>query len=135
MSLRTISAAYATALAVFLIVDGAWLMLIAIDMFQREIGGILRPRPYFGAVAALYVVYAVAMTFLAVVPAVACKSLGGAAWRGAVLGLGAYGLYDLTNHATINGYPLWLALSDMAWGTFATTVACVAGCAVAMRVR
>lgn len=135
MSIRTLSAAYATALTVFLVVDGAWLMLVAIDMFQREIGGILRPMPYFGAVAALYLIYAVAMTYLAVLPAVDAKSLSGAAWRGAVLGFGAYGLYDLTNHATINGYPLWLALSDMAWGTFATTLACFAGCAVAMRVR
>jgi uncharacterized membrane protein len=52
-----------------------------------------------------------------------------------VLGLSAYGLYDLTNHATLKNYSLSLALSDMTWGTFVTAAASVAACFVAMRMR
>ena len=135
MNAKSGLAGYATALIVFLVLDAAWLLLVAIDMFQREIGGFMREAPVFGAVIALYLVYALAMTLLAVLPAAKSGDLSEAAWRGAVLGLGAYGLYDLTNHATLKNYSLSLALSDMAWGTFVTATACFVGCLVAMRMR
>jgi len=38
--------------------------------------------------------------------------------KGAALGLAMYGLYDLTNYATLIKYPLEYALRDIAWGTF-----------------
>jgi len=41
-----------------------------------------------------------------------------AAAKGAALGLAMYGLYDLTNYATLIQYPLDYALRDIAWGTF-----------------
>jgi uncharacterized membrane protein len=36
-----------------------------------------------------------------------------------------YGLYDLTNYATLVDYPIRFALTDMAWGSylFAVTAA------------
>jgi len=37
---------------------------------------------------------------------------------GATLGFSMYGLYDLTNYATLKGYTLEMTLTDMAWGTF-----------------
>jgi len=37
---------------------------------------------------------------------------------GATLGFSMYGLYDLTNYATLKGYTLETTLVDMAWGTF-----------------
>ena len=37
---------------------------------------------------------------------------------GATLGFSMYGLYDLTNFATLKGYTLEMTLTDMAWGTF-----------------
>jgi uncharacterized membrane protein len=41
-----------------------------------------------------------------------------AAAKGAALGLALYGLYDLTNYATLIKYPFDYALRDIAWGTF-----------------
>jgi uncharacterized membrane protein len=37
---------------------------------------------------------------------------------GATLGFSMYGLYDLTNYATLKGYTLEMTVVDMAWGTF-----------------
>ena len=37
---------------------------------------------------------------------------------GATLGFSMYGLYDLTNLATLKGYTLEMTVVDMAWGTF-----------------
>ena len=64
-----------------------------------------------------------------------CTTLGGAlvattaafATRGAAFGLIAYATYDLTNLATLKGWPLGLAAADVAWGTFASAVAATAG--------
>jgi uncharacterized membrane protein len=43
------------------------------------------------------------------------------------LGFCAYATYDLTNLATLRGFPLKLVLVDMAWGTCLTPIAAVAG--------
>jgi uncharacterized membrane protein len=46
---------------------------------------------------------------------------------GAALGLSLYGLYDLTNYATLTNYPIRYAVTDIAWGT--TLCAVTAGVA------
>jgi uncharacterized membrane protein len=60
-------------------------------------------------------------------PAVASGSLLRAACLGALLGFIAYCTYDLTNLATLNGWPVKVALLDIAWGTFITALAAVGG--------
>jgi uncharacterized membrane protein len=52
------------------------------------------------------------------------KTVEDAVLKGGALGLSMYGLYDLTNYATLTNYPLIFAVTDMAWGTF--LCACVA---------
>ncbi len=37
--------------------------------------------------------------------------------HGAAFGFVAYATYDLTNQATLNGWPLAVSLVDMTWGT------------------
>jgi uncharacterized membrane protein len=63
------------------------------------------------ALAVWYFVFQVAATSVAKDPA---KAFG----VGATLGFSMYGLYDLTNYATLKGYTLEMTLVDMAWGTF-----------------
>jgi uncharacterized membrane protein len=46
------------------------------------------------------------------------KTIEEAVARGSMLGLAMYGVYDLTNYATLAKYPLSFAITDMAWGTF-----------------
>jgi len=63
------------------------------------------------ALAIWYFVFQVAATSVAKDPAKAFVV-------GATLGFSMYGLYDLTNYATLKGYTLEMTLVDMAWGTF-----------------
>ena len=56
-------------------------------------------------------------------PAIEQGSLLRAIWGGALLGLVAYGTYDVTNLATLIGWSSVVSLIDMAWGTFATATA------------
>ena len=46
-----------------------------------------------------------------------------AAGRGALFGFFAYATYDLTNLATLRGWPLGLSLLDIGWGTLVGAVA------------
>jgi len=45
----------------------------------------------------------------------------------ALLGLMAYGTYDLTNMATLKPWSWKLVGIDMAWGTIVTTLSALAG--------
>ena len=46
---------------------------------------------------------------------------------GAVLGLVAYGTYDITNLSTLKGWSVKLAVIDIAWGTALTAVSATIG--------
>lgn len=46
---------------------------------------------------------------------------------GALLGLLAYGTYDMTNMATLRDWPVAMSVVDMAWGCLLTFVSAVAG--------
>ena len=63
------------------------------------------------ALAVWYFVFQIASESIAKNPAKAFAV-------GATLGFSMYGLYDLTNYATLKGYTLEMTLTDMAWGTF-----------------
>ena len=114
-------------LAVFLGLDAAWLWLVAMELFQSQLGTILRPEPLLGAAIAFYLIYSLGIVVLAVRPALAARAPAIAAGRGAMLGLVAYATFDLTNLAVIRGWTLQLAVVDMAWGIAATAAAALAG--------
>jgi len=55
------------------------------------------------------------------------KDLKAAAIDGAVLGVAMYGLYDLTNYATLKGWTLEMAVTDTLWGAFVSGVGAAVG--------
>ena len=69
---------------------------------------------------AVYLLIALAIWFFVfqVADSSVAKNPGKAFAVGATLGFSMYGLYDLTNFATLKGYTLEMTLTDMAWGTF-----------------
>ena len=56
---------------------------------------------------------------------------GGSLWVaigcGALLGLAAYGTYDITNLSTLKNWPASLVIIDMIWGTVLTGIASACG--------
>jgi uncharacterized membrane protein len=68
---------------------------------------------------AVYAIMVAALWYFAVSPS---TNITDAAGRGAALGFSMYGLYDLTNYATLERYTLDFALTDIIWGTFLFTV-------------
>lgn len=130
---RAIRQAYIVTLIVFVVMDAAWLTLVALKMFQSQLGAILRPEPMLGAAVVFYLIYTFGLVTLAVRPAVAARSMAVGATKGAVLGLTAYATFDLTNLAVIKGWTIELAAIDIAWGVVVSTIASMAGCAAGLR--
>lgn len=117
---------FASGLA-FLAADALWLSQMTSRFYRPAMGDLLADKPRFAAAAAFYVLYITGVLVLAVLPALKEGGLGRAAMLGAIVGLMAYGTYDLTNHATLRQWPLRLTLVDMAWGTVLTSLAACAG--------
>ena len=127
-------AVYGATTTAMLVPDAVWLGLVATSIYQRGIGHLMAAQPNLPAALAFYLLYPVGVVVLAVLSP-AARSVARAAGYGAVLGLVAYGTYDLTNLATLRDWPLSIALVDMAWGGLLTAFAAAAGRAVANRLR
>ena len=119
--------AYAATLLVMVVLDGLWLGLVARSTYQAGIGPLMADPPRWGAAALFYLAYPLGLMVFAVWPSAATPGWAPVALLGAGLGLMAYGTYDLTNLATLRGWPLGLSLLDMAWGTVVSASSSVAG--------
>jgi len=121
---------YLAATVVMLALDMVWLRFIAADWYQQGIGHLMSGEVKLFAGAAFYLLFPVGLLVFAVMP-----QLDAAWWRaasmGALFGFFAYSTYDLTNLATLKGWPLGLSLLDTAWGTLASGAAALAGRAAA----
>lgn len=109
---------------VMLLLDLTWLGVVAVDLYNREMGGLKRPDIVLSAALAFYVMYVVATVRHAVVDA---NDLVDAGRRGAGLGIVAYGTYEFTNWAVISNWPVNLVPVDLLWGIALTAIVSVAG--------
>lgn len=122
----------ATALA-FIAIDVIWLGVVAKQVYRAGLAGLIAPSFDLRAAGLFYLLFPLGIVVFAVEPAVAANSLMRAAMLGAGFGFFAYATYDLTNLATLKGWPIHLTAMDMAWGTVLTAIAAVAGASVGMR--
>lgn len=122
MSTSKIVILYLITTAVFLAVDFVWLSTATSRLYEPHIGDILSDSPRLGVAGVFYLFYVVGLLALAVVPALQDGSVWEAVWRGALFGAVAYGTYDLTNLATIDGWAWQVTAIDIVWGTVLNTV-------------
>ena len=107
---------YAYIVVIMTVIDVAWLTFRG-DYFRKLFQSV-QGSPLQFRTAPAVLVYGVVMPLLVYFGAVEpATSVGNAALRGAVTGLLAYGLYDLTNYATLTKYTLEMTITDIAWGT------------------
>jgi uncharacterized membrane protein len=120
----------AALIVTLLVLDGIYLTATAPT--SRAVIAAIQGSPLqirWPAAAAVYALIAAAVWFFAVAPAAGSPTA--AAGRGAAIGAAMYGLYDLTNYATLNRYPLDFAIQDIVWGT----VLCATSAAAAAATR
>ena len=119
--------AYVSTAIVFFAIDFVWLSVMAKTVYQKEIGPLLLENFNMPVAAGFYALYVVGIVVFAVWPA-----LNGGSWTtalilGALLGLIAYGTYDLTNLATLKGWTVRMAVIDVTWGTVLTGFSALSG--------
>jgi uncharacterized membrane protein len=126
-----IIAAYAVALLILCLLDALWLGWIARDFYKQQLGTLMTDNVRVVPAALYYLLYPAVVVYLALTPP--ARSTANAAMRSAVLGLAAFGVYDLTNLAILRGYSMTIATVDMAWGGFATALAGTAAYRLVLR--
>jgi uncharacterized membrane protein len=125
--MKTAFVAYAGCLLTLAVIDAIWLGIVARSFYRDQLGELMLPSPNIAIAALFYLLFTVAIVILAVLPALSSSSIGTALLYGAILGLAAYGTYDITNLSTLKNWPLAMSLVDMVWGTFLTALSAVGG--------
>jgi uncharacterized membrane protein len=120
-------AAYGASALAFVVADAVWLTLAGPRLYRPVLGPLLAERLNGAAAIAFYLIYVFGVVALAVAPALRTGQWRTAAWSGLVLGVVAYGTYDLTNQATLKLWATRLTVFDMAWGGALTALAATVG--------
>lgn len=112
--------------ALFAIIDGVWLSVIANKLYRSQLGSLLLDKPNLPAAVAFYLIFLFGLVVFVINPAVNSGDWKMALGLGALFGFVTYATYDLTNLATLKGYPLTITIVDMLWGTVLTASVSVA---------
>ena len=127
MNIKTILISYLLTMVVFLIVDLAWLGFIAKNLYQKYLGNLLSDKVNWTAAIIFYLIYVIGVSIFAIYPSVNKNSASSALLLGALLGFFAYATYDLTNLATLKGWPVSIVFIDIAWGIVLTAIVSLSG--------
>ena len=109
---------YVISFVAFFAIDLFWLGIIAKNLYQNQIGHLLKTDVNWIAAIIFYLVFIVGLVLFVLMPAVEKGNLWRAVLFGALFGFITYATYDLTNLATLKDWPIQLTFIDLAWGTF-----------------
>ena len=117
---------YLLTVPVFFALDLLWLGVVAKNLYRDNLAHLLSPAVNWPAALVFYLIYIAGILVFAVKPGLDAGALAKAVQWGALFGFFTYATYDLTNLATLKGWPLKVALADMAWGTLLCTLVATA---------
>jgi len=127
MSLARIASTYLLTTVIFFAVDMLWLGVVAKGFYQKQLGPMLSEQVNWPAAIVFYLLFVAGILVFVVFPALDKGSLGRVVVLGALFGLVTYATYDLTNLATLRGFPPLVAAVDMVWGMVLTGTVAAAG--------
>lgn len=113
---------YVATLITFLGIDSIWLAKIAPNFYKTNIGHLLAEKPNLLAAGAFYILNIIGILFFCTLPALKAESPKTAIIYGALYGIFTYATYDLTNYATLKGWPVKVVIVDIFWGMLLTAV-------------
>lgn len=102
------------------VIDAVWLSVVANKFYKSQLGPLLLEKPNMIPAVIFYIIFVIGVVVFAVMPAVQAGDWKVALGLGALLGLVTYATYDLTNHATLRGFPLTVVIVDLVWGVALT---------------
>jgi uncharacterized membrane protein len=127
MNIKSVIFSYLITFMVFLIVDMLWLVVIAKGIYQKYLGGFITDNVNWTAAIIFYFIYVVGISIFAIYPSVNKGSVYHAIMLGALFGFFKYATYDLTNLATLKGWPLPIVFIDIIWGSVISAIVSFSG--------
>lgn len=124
---------YLVMLIAYLAIDSIWLTLTTNSIYRATLGDILVPGFRLIPAIAVYFLQVFGLMVFVIPRAIATGRGVTALFYGAAFGLFTYGLYDLTNDATLRHWTLRLTLTDMAWGAIISGLVSLIGWSVSRR--
>ena len=112
---------------IFLLIDIIWLSQSFSYIYQPNIGELLRENIIIFPAILFYIIYPLGATILVALPSLEKVLLKTIFINGFILGVIAYGTYNLTNMATLEGWSAKVVIIDMIWGGFLTGVSVLLG--------
>jgi uncharacterized membrane protein len=114
---------YLLCLPFTLLLDYIWLARLMQRFYVRELGSYARVRgttiiPVYWAAAIVYLLLPLGIVLFALPRVDISQPLLSSLGWGGLFGLVTYGVYDLTNMATLESWPLRLVWIDICWGCF-----------------
>lgn len=107
---------YLITFIVFIIMELLWLLVIAKDLYAKELGYIMKAKPNLGPAALFGLLFVLGLVFFVVNPALTRGTWSSALFAGILYGLITYATYTLTNYANLEGWPVKVTLIDLLWG-------------------
>lgn len=127
MGIKTVLIAYVLTFIVFLAIDMIWLGLVAKDLYRKYLGSFLSDKVNWTAAFIFYLVFVIGISIFAIYPAVNKDSVYSAILLGALFGFFTYATYDMTNLATLKGWPLPIVFIDILWGSALSAIVSLSG--------
>lgn len=119
-----------------LIIDVPWLLIMSKKVYSVRLAHLLAEKPQLLPALLFYIIYPLGILFFISIPAMHYSwSIGKVALMGALLGLIAYGTYDLTNNATLNNWPYIITVIDIIWGSVLTSLVSVVSFIVSNKIK
>lgn len=121
--MKSLLVSYLAALVTLAILDALWLGVVSREFYKARLGQMLLDQPLWWAAILFYLIHAAGVAIFAVPPAMASGTWSVAILYGGLFGFCVYAAYDLTNLATLRGWPMAVSLVDLAWGAVVTAAA------------
>ena len=118
---------YLASAVTMLVLDLLWIGVVARPLYQQGLGHLMAAQPLLPAVVAFYALFLLGLALFALRPVGAEARWSAVLKRAALYGFFTYAAYDLTNLATLKGWPLPLSLIDIGWGVVLSVVSAAAG--------
>lgn len=118
---------YLVVFASFFIIDMIWLGVVAKKFYKTQLGSMMAKRINWAAAMVFYLLYIVGLIFFVIYPALGQGSWFYAFWTGAFFGLICYATYDLSNLATLEGWPRIVTAVDLVWGSALSAILATIG--------
>lgn len=126
---------YLVALVSYLSLDMVWLGLVADTFYRKHLGFLMTSTPFWLAAIIFYLLFPFGILVFVVVPGLKETSFKTTLFRAALFGLITYSTYDLTNLATVEGWPMIVTVVDIIWGTVLTVAVSLAAFTVGKRLN